>query len=124
MKGGKQIKGQNITIDDKTLIQCLDEEKAYKDHGIDAKEKIVKEYHRGLRLILRSELNSKNKSKNQVVLGYEVQGSKEKLKAWSWQLRTRHSIPDTITSKILKKQIDGKVQKRPKKATYRQFARC
>ena len=35
MKGGKQIKSQNMPIDDKTSIQSLDEETAYKYLGVD-----------------------------------------------------------------------------------------
>ena len=35
MKGGKQIKSQNMPIDDKTSIQRLDEEAAYKYLGVD-----------------------------------------------------------------------------------------
>ena len=59
MKGGKQIKSQNMTIDHKTSIQIL-EEAAYKYLGVDEmKEKIAKEYYRRVRLIFRSELNSK-----------------------------------------------------------------
>ena len=85
MKGGKQIKNQNMPIDDKISIQSH-EEAAYKYIGVDEndgiqhsamKEKvamkyyrqgilssrniIAKEYYRRVRLILRSELNSKNK---------------------------------------------------------------
>ena len=70
MKGGKQIKSQNMPVDDKTSIQSLDEEAAYKYLGVNEnsgiqqsamKEKISKEYYRRVRLILRLELNSKNK---------------------------------------------------------------
>ena len=70
MKGGKQIKSQNMPVDNKTSIQSLDEEAAYKYLGVNEnsgiqqsamKEKISKEYYRRVRLILRSELNSKNK---------------------------------------------------------------
>ena len=55
MKGGKQIKSQNMPIDDKTSIQSLDEEMAHKYLGNDEnsgiqhsamKEKIAKEYYR------------------------------------------------------------------------------
>ena len=58
MKGGKQIKSQNMPIDDKTSIQSFDEEAAYKYLGVDEnsdnqhsamKEKIAKEYyHQGI----------------------------------------------------------------------------
>ena len=54
-KSRKQIKSQNMPVDDKTSIQSLDEEAAYKYLGIDEnsdiqhsamREKIVKEkYH-------------------------------------------------------------------------------
>ena len=54
MKGGEQIKSQNMPIDDKTSIQSLDEEVAHKYLDIDEnsgiqqsamKEKIAKEYY-------------------------------------------------------------------------------
>ena len=66
-KGGKQIKSQNMPIDDKTSIQSH-EEAAYKYLDVDEnsgiqhsamKEKIAKKYYRRVRLILRSELNFK-----------------------------------------------------------------
>ena len=58
MKGGKQIKSQNMPIDDKTSIQSHDEDAACKYLGVDEdsgiqhsamKEKIAKEYyHQGI----------------------------------------------------------------------------
>ena len=69
MKGGKQIKSQNMPIDDKTSIQSH-EEASYKYLGVDEndgiqhsamKVKLANEYYRRVRLILRSEFNSKNK---------------------------------------------------------------
>ena len=60
----------NIVTDDDTEIQELDQEGVYKYLGVDEsdgiqhskmKEKIRKEYNRRVRLILRTELNGRNK---------------------------------------------------------------
>ena len=69
-KKGKLASTGNIVIDDDTEIQELDQEGVYKYLGVDEsdgiqhskmKEKIRKEYNRRVRLILRTELNGKNK---------------------------------------------------------------
>ena len=60
----------NIVTDDDTEIQELDQEGVYRYLGVDEsdgiqhskmKEKIRKEYNRRVRLILRTELNGRNK---------------------------------------------------------------
>ena len=67
---GKLASTGNIVIDDDTEIQELDQEGVYKYLGVDEsdgiqhckmKEKIRKEYNRRVRLILRTELNGRNK---------------------------------------------------------------
>ena len=69
-KKGKLASSGNIVIDDDTEIQELDQEGVYKYLGVDEsdgvqhskmKEKIRKEYNRRVRLILRTELNGRNK---------------------------------------------------------------
>ena len=70
IKKGKLASTGNIVIDDDTEIQELDQEGVYKYLGVDEsdgvqhskmKEKIRKEYNRRVRLILRTELNGRNK---------------------------------------------------------------
>ncbi|XP_073231990.1 uncharacterized protein [Porites lutea] len=67
---GKLASTGNIVIDDDTEIQELNQEGVYKYLGVDEsdgiqhskmKEKIRKEYNRRVRLILRTELNGRNK---------------------------------------------------------------
>ena len=67
---GKLASTGNIVINDDTEVQELDQEEVYKYLGVDEndgiqhskmKEKIRKEYNRGVRLILRTELNGRNK---------------------------------------------------------------
>ncbi|CAH3183407.1 unnamed protein product [Porites lobata] len=67
---GKLASTGNIVIDVDTEIQELDQEGVYKYLGVDEsdgiqhskmKEKIRKEYNRRVRLILRTELNGRNK---------------------------------------------------------------
>ena len=68
---GKLASTGNIIIDDDTEIKELDQEGVYKYLGVDEsdgiqhnskmKEKIRKEYNRRVRLILRTELNGRNK---------------------------------------------------------------
>ena len=67
---GKLVSTGNIVIDDDTEIQELDQEGVYKYLGVDEsdgiqhskmKERIRKEYNRRVRLILRTELNGRNK---------------------------------------------------------------
>ena len=69
-KKGKLASTGNIVIDDDAEIQELDQEGVYKylaGLGVDGiqhskkKEKIRKEYNRRVRLILRTELNGRNK---------------------------------------------------------------
>ena len=69
-KKGKLASTGNIVIDDDTQIQELDEEGVYKHLGVDEsdgmqhskmKEKMRKEYNKRVRLILRTELNRRNK---------------------------------------------------------------
>ena len=69
-KEGKLSSAGNIVTDDDTEIQELDQEGVYKYLGVDEsdgiqhskmKEKIRKEYNRRVRLILRTELNGRNK---------------------------------------------------------------
>ena len=67
---GKLASTGNIVINDDTEVQELDQEEVYKYLGVDEndgiqhskmKEKIRKEYNRRVRLILRTELNGRNK---------------------------------------------------------------
>ena len=67
---GKLASTGNIVINDDTEVQELDQEGVYKYLGVDEndgiqhskmKEKITKEYNRRVRLILRTELNGRNK---------------------------------------------------------------
>ena len=67
---GKLASTGNIVINDDTEVQELDQEGVYKYLGVDEndgiqhskmKEKIRKEYNRRVRLILRTELNGRNK---------------------------------------------------------------
>ena len=67
---GKLASTGNIVINDDTEVQELDQEGVYKYLGVDEndgiqhskmKEKIRKEYDRRVRLILRTELNGRNK---------------------------------------------------------------
>ena len=67
---GKLASTGNIVINDDTEVQELDQEEVYKYLGVDEndgiqhskmKEKITKEYNRRVRLILRTELNGRNK---------------------------------------------------------------
>ena len=69
-KKGKLASNGNIVIDYDTEIQELDQEVVYKYLSVDEsdgiqhskmKEKIRKEYNRRVRLILRTELNGRNK---------------------------------------------------------------
>ena len=69
-KRGKLASTGNIVINDDTEVQELDQEDVYKYLGVDEsdgiqhskmKEKIRKEYNRRVRLILRTELNGRNK---------------------------------------------------------------
>ena len=67
---GKLASTGNIVINDDTEVQELDQEEVYKYLGVDEndgiqhskmKEKIREEYNRRVRLILRTELNGRNK---------------------------------------------------------------
>ena len=67
---GKLASTGNIVMNDDTEVQELDQEEVYKYLGVDEndgiqhskmKEKIRKEYNRRVRLILRTELNGRNK---------------------------------------------------------------
>ena len=69
-KRGKLASTGNIVINDDTEVQELDQEDVYKYLGVDEsdgiqhskmKEKIRKEYNRRVRLVLRTELNGRNK---------------------------------------------------------------
>ena len=69
-KKRKLVSTESIEINDDTAIQELNQEEAYKYLGVDEsdgiqhstmKEKIRKEYNRRVRLILRTELNGRNK---------------------------------------------------------------
>ncbi|CAH3029105.1 unnamed protein product [Porites evermanni] len=61
-KKGKLTSTGNIVKDDDREIQELDQEGVYKYLGVDeSDEKIRKEYNRRVRLILRTELNGRNK---------------------------------------------------------------
>ena len=69
-KRGKLASTGNIVINDDTEVQELDQEDVHKYLGVDEsdgiqhskmKEKIRKEYNRRVRLILRTELNGRNK---------------------------------------------------------------
>lgn len=70
IKKGKLVSGPNTKLNDKTEIRNLDQDEVYKYLGVDQsdgiqhsqmKEKVRKEYHRQVRLILGTELNAKNK---------------------------------------------------------------
>jgi len=69
-KRGKLIQSQNLVIDINREIQELEQGKTYKYLGIDEsegiqhqqmKERLKREYRRRLRMILKSELNARNK---------------------------------------------------------------
>ena len=69
-KGGKLIQVQNLMIDATREIQELEQGETYKYLGIEEKdgiqhqqmkERLQQEYRRRLRIVLRSELNAKNK---------------------------------------------------------------
>ena len=69
-KRGKLASTGNIVINDDSEVQELDQEDVYKYVGVDEsdgiqhskmKEKTRKEYNRRVRLILRTELNGRNK---------------------------------------------------------------
>ena len=69
-KRSKLASTGNVVINDDTEVQELDQEDVYKYLGVDEsdgiqlskmKEKIRKEYNRRVRLILRTELNGRNK---------------------------------------------------------------
>ena len=70
IKKGKLIHSQNLLIDINREIQELEQEKTYKYLGIDEsegiqhqqmKERLKQEYRRRFRMILKSELNARNK---------------------------------------------------------------
>ena len=70
-KGGKLIQVQNLMIDATREIQELEQGKTYKYLGFkekdgiqhqQMKERLQQEYRRSLRMILKSELNAKNKT--------------------------------------------------------------
>jgi hypothetical protein len=70
-KKGKLVHSQNLAVDKYREIQELEQGKTYKYLGIEEsdsiqhqqmKERLKKEYTRRLRMILKSELNAKNKS--------------------------------------------------------------
>ena len=70
LKKWKYTTSENIQLDETTTIQELDQHDQYKYLGIaecagishkNMKEKLTKEYVRRIRLILKSQLNSKNK---------------------------------------------------------------
>ena len=78
---GKLASTGNIVINDDTEVQELDQEEVYKYLGVDEndgiqhskmKEKIRKEYNRRVRLILRTELNGRNKAEAINSLGVPV----------------------------------------------------
>ena len=69
-KRGRKVKTNNLDIDNSTLIREIDQEEVYKYLGVNEgdgiqhasmKEKIKKEVLRRIRLILKAELNSKNR---------------------------------------------------------------
>ena len=69
-KKGKVVYSQNLVIDSSREIQELEQGKAYKDFGTEEsqgtqhqqmKERLKKEHSRRLRMILKSELNTRNK---------------------------------------------------------------
>ena len=69
-KKGKLIHSQNLVIDINREIQELEQRKTYKYLGIEEsegiqhqqmKERLKQEYRRRLRMILKSELNARNK---------------------------------------------------------------
>ena len=69
-KRGKLVHSQNLVIDINSEIQELEQGKTYKYLGIEEsegiqhqkmKERLKREYNRRLRMILKSELNARNK---------------------------------------------------------------
>jgi len=68
-KRGKLVQSQNLVIDINREIQELEQGKTYKCLGIEEsegihkqmKERLKQEYSRRLRMILKSELNARNK---------------------------------------------------------------
>ena len=65
LRGGKLIHKQNLVIDINREIQKLEQGETYKYLGIEEsegiKERLKQEYRRRLRMILKSELNARNK---------------------------------------------------------------
>ena len=73
LKRGRLADSSNIELHVNTIIQDLEQEPTYKYHGVgerdgvqhfQMKEKIRKEYYRGIRMVLKSELNSATKLGN------------------------------------------------------------
>jgi outer membrane protein assembly factor BamA len=67
---GRQTQTTNVDIDNDTVIKDIDQECAYKYLGVNEgdgiqhailKEKIRKEYYRGMRMVLKNELNAANR---------------------------------------------------------------
>ena len=97
----------NIVIDDDTEIQELDQEGVYKYLGVDEsdgiqhskmKEKIRKEYNRRVRLILRTELNGRNKT--EAINSLAVQVVQYSFVIIDWKISELKKI-DTKTRKLL-----------------------
>ena len=70
LKRGKKVAAEAIPLNDSQVIQDLDQAETYKYLGIQEGEgvqhhkmkiKIRKEYKRGIKLVLKSELNARNK---------------------------------------------------------------
>ena len=106
-KNGKISKTENIAIDSSTVIRELEQEEAYKYLGVDEgngvhhdtmKDKIRKEYYRRVRLVTRSELNSKNKI--QAINSLAVPVMSYSFNILNWQLCDLEKI-DSKTRKIL-----------------------
>ena len=69
-KRGKKVSAEGIPLNDNQVIQDLDQAEAYKYLGMEEREgvqhhkmkvKIRKEYRRRIKLVLKSELNARNK---------------------------------------------------------------
>ena len=106
-KKGKLASTGNIVIDDDTEIQELDQEGVYKYLGVDEndgiqhskmKEKIRKEYNRRVRLILRTELNGRNKI--EAISSLAVSVVQYSFGMIDWKISNLKKI-DTKTSKLL-----------------------
>ena len=109
-KRGKLVSTGNIEISDDTAIQKLNQEDVYIYLGVDEsdgiqhskmKEKIRKEYYRRVRLILRTELNGRNK--REAINSLAVPVVQHSFGIIDWKISEIKKI-DTKTRKLLNMQ--------------------